>query len=1074
MKLFLFFTVCIMVYIVNGESFRFEAEDFPLSGKWKISHNKTASQGKLLFSGAKGEKNTIKAAFKIKQDATYYLWVRAFSYGQKYRTVKIKINEKTDAKSFGDEKSQDKLPSFVCSPGESYILKKGMNSISVIPMSPYSRLDLIVLTTDKNYKMPNNREQIEKLQKITPQNSQTQLSSSDMSKLPVLMFHGGRPWTGGEAAKLIRKGGLKVKVVDSTELDGLGGAPIRFHLTDKFEPKAKDGITPEFIRLNNYRAIIVCSMKRNNLEKFYSPKRIKYLEEYLKNGGTLIVTEKSPNSIKELLPVTLGGEAPKVSSKRYCLPVNKYFPNLPEKWPCFMGRRIIKAKDKTDILAFQIDENGAKQPYIAAWNIGRGKVIYINADWTRKTYFKQLRYWAYFSTLIGDLVAYGNGKSPKEIQVPSFRFAQPAVKELDKVEISLKKTFFHEASSFPAAKIKESAKSLVVKFANGVSLDFDKSSCSAKATFSEDGRTFVENIVPPQILSSGIENLNQKSSTFEAVGASSKDTKYISPKYSFKNFTLVPKGGITFKLYDKYSDALYETELKVCPKTININGKNYKGLGWSADISFSQGFIEGVRWNYCANLNGRPDEHSAWRMACYGNPRGFAKVEFDKAKSTSPWFHFGTGQPFNWLTGPDGVIFEFVDKPVVFMAEQNYSADSKNIEFSNSIMLGKKCTKIKLPVLWTLFSGNSANNENDWQSAYQFLIRRYCRQQGLKIPQPYPTAGYNNTCTEKEKQKAIKAAKQLGFKYFKLEICPAPLENLASDGLAVKYRQILDVGLEPKSWSPLGYTQGMDDPVATAHKDWLIKDRNGKVLQWFGSHPVFDLYSPGYAEHWQAICEKAIKNGLQHIYIDMGGVMPSVVNYASKSPSTQMQGMIGVFKFFAAKGVSVGIEGQNPLVLDEYWFRKNKYVNHTGKEFAFVNANIAAYATDYLTMDYFRLGMNNAFIKVNTAPYAVDFEIVPDGNAMVAEMGKLNPMFLKAIKLTGDAPFVKQTPFGTSWTGKNGAALFFWDKVKNVKLNLPAGWKIKEIFNADGKTVRYTNDRIYDVPSKSIVLVALE
>ena len=647
MKLFLFLAVCIIGFVVNAESFRIEAENLPLSGKWKISFDKNASQGKLIFSGAKGQENAIKAVFEVEQDGTYYLWVRGFSYGQKYRTVKIKINEKTDSKSFGDEKSQNKLPGFVCSSGDSYILKKGINSISITPKSPYSRLDLIVLTTDKNYKMPNDRTQLEKLPKIAPKLGQEQLLTRDKSKLSVLMFHGGRPWTGGEAAKLISKGGLKVKVVDSTELDGLGGAPIRFHLTEKFEPKAKDGITPEFARLNNYRAIIVCSMRKNNLEKFYSPKRIKYLEEYLKNGGTLIVTEKSPDSIKKLLPVTLGGNFTQASSTRYCLSKSKYLSNLPSQWPCFMGKRIVKAKDGADTLALQVNEDGTKQPYIAAWNIGHGKVIYINADWTRKGYFKQIRYWAYFSTLLGDLVAYGNGTSQQKIKVPEFRFKQPEIKELNTVKVSLKPPTFSESNNFSQATIKDSVNLLSAKFENGASFIFDKLSCSAKVIFPGMNKAFVKNIVPPQLLATTSKILNQKSSTFEALGASTKATKYITSKYSFNSFKLTKNGGIVIKVDGKHKNSSYEIEWKVIPKNLDINGKKYRGLGYSADINHFDGIIEGARWNYFANLDGKPNEHYAWRMSCYAYPRGFIKLKFDKTKSTSPWFHFGTGQPFN-------------------------------------------------------------------------------------------------------------------------------------------------------------------------------------------------------------------------------------------------------------------------------------------------------------------------------------------------------------------------------------------------------------------------------------------
>ncbi len=1072
MRLLLVYIICLAGYVSSADTLRLEAEDLPLSGKWKISFAKDASQGKLIFSGEKGEKNTINATFEIKRGGTFYLWVRAFSHGQGYRTLKIAINGKTASNNFGDEKLQGKSAGWICKSGGSFDLKQGVNSVTIVPNSPYSRLDVIVLSTDKNYKMPDDRRLLEKLPSATISNTKKPVAAANVSQLPLLLFHGGRPWTGQEAKRIIQTSGFKVKVIDSSELDGLGGAPIRFHLTDKFEPEAKDGISPEFRRLDSYRAVIVCSMRKNDLKQFYSPERLAALEKYLKNGGTLIVTENSPGSIAKLLPVTMDGVSSDVSESRYCLPVHKYFPNMPEKWPCFMGRKKIKAKNDAEVLVYQCDGKGSRQPYIAAWNIGRGKVIYINADWTRKTYFKQLRYWAYFSVLIGDLIAYGSGENTQSVKIPQFRFKQPPVKELGQLEFSLKQPQFKENDKFASAVVKDSGRLLTAEFANGTSLVLDKNSCSAEVVFPGKNKACIKHLSPPQLLVSGQENLNQQDTTFEAVGASDKNAKYIVPKYSFGNFKLLDKGGIAIGLTGRYNNSLYEIEWRIAPENLNVDGVKYQGLGWAATINFTKGAIEGAKWDYYANLGGRPDEHYAWRMACYGNPRGFVKVRFDKPKSSSPWFHFGSGQPFNWLTGPAGTFLEFIDRPVVLLAEQKYSAGSNDIELSNSITIGKKHGRIILPALWTFYSDNKADLVNNWQSVYQFLIRRYCRQQGLKIPQPYPVAGYNNTCTQMEKQKAIEAAKKLGFKQFKLEICPSPLESLASDRLAENYRQIMDAGLEPKCWSALGYTQGMDNPVAAAHKDWLIRDRNGKVLQWFGSHPVFDFYNPGYAGHWRMVCGKAVKNGLRHIYIDMGGVMPSAVNYASRSPSTQMQGMIDVFKFFADKGVSVGIEGQNPLALDEYWFRKNKYVNHTGNEFAFVNANIGAYAPDYLAMDYFRLGMNNAFIKVNTAPYAVDFEIVPHGNAQVAEMGKLNPAFLKAIELTGGVPFVRQTPFGTSWTGKNGAALFFWDKVKAMDLHLPPGWAIKEIFTLSNQKVRHTKDKVYDIPSKSVILIS--
>ena len=62
----------------------------------------------------------------------------------------------------------------------------------------------------------------------------------------ILLINGGRPWVGEETANIFIRNGYRVTLLDSIHLAGLGGAPIRFFLTDKEEPQPFDGITPAF------------------------------------------------------------------------------------------------------------------------------------------------------------------------------------------------------------------------------------------------------------------------------------------------------------------------------------------------------------------------------------------------------------------------------------------------------------------------------------------------------------------------------------------------------------------------------------------------------------------------------------------------------------------------------------------------------------------------------------------------------------------------------------------------------------------------------------------------------------
>lgn len=118
------------------------------------------------------------------------------------------------------------------------------------------------------------------------------------------------------------------------------------------------------------------------------------------------------------------------------------------------------------------------------------------------------------------------------------------------------------------------------------------------------------------------------------------------------------------------------------------------------------------------------------------------------------------------------------------------------------------------------------------------------------------------------------------------------------------------------------------------------------------------------------------------------------------------------------------MEGQNPLVLDNFWYRQARYVNHSGREFAFVGMSPITYSPDHVSLDYFRLGMHNAFFQCDVSGYACHMDRIPCEARLVEDMGPLNRSFNAAIAHVG-SPLVRPTVCGTVWLSDRGPPCSF-------------------------------------------------
>ena len=895
----------------------------------------------------------------------------------------------------------------------------------------------------------------------------------------VLLFHGSRPWTGKATARLLGKAGLDVTLVDSSGLAGLGGASIKQFLTDEAEPEPRDDITPAFERLDDYAVVIVSAMLPADQAQFFTAERIQKLQSYLERGGGLITAENVPAAMAPLLPVAFQ-PGRKKGLAVLCRVRDSVFAGLPETWPRFGTGRRVTLKPGAKLLVEETAEDGAAAfPHIASIDVGQGRSVYWNADWRRRPHFKQLSDWVYFGDVLSRLVVSAARRPVAGEGLLAQPPAVPPAPTMAHAETVVRVPHTAEVSEFAPAQVAGAAGTVVVSFANGVRLAFVRKPVAYDAFFPGGEAAVLHGVRPPALL----QSQESAHTTWDGDASEAVETGDVAETVSEGAFRIVEwealrSGGIRFQLASDDRVVVATMAWEFMPKRVVIGERTYEGFGERVAIERGAaplGMLLGVTSTVYARIGATLDGHTAWRMACYAAPRGFLQLPFelDKAATTRRWQPFGTGQPFSWLVAPGAVYTEFIDRPQVADLELRHGAGNSFIEVSSRLLVGRQHAPLEMPFVWRLCSRGKLPDANAWLGMYQFLRKRYCRQAGWGRPQIMPTSTHTNTCTADEVVATLKAAKQLGFRWHKLPLCPSSIESLESPKVIEMYAKIVEHGLEPKPWSACAYTQGMDNPVASSHPEWLVRERSGKPMQYFDSHPVFDLNNPDYFKHYTGVLSRAIDAGMRHIYLDMGGAQTAAVNHHGSTSEPGLSGAMQLYEFLNEKGVSAGIEGMSPLVIDEFWFRKDRYVNHTGGEFAFVGMSCVANIPDHLGMDYFRLGMHDAFFDVVVSPYAVGMETVPGEMALMAEIGQLNRIFLRAKELVG-IPFVQQTPFGTSWTSQTGAALFFWNPVGEVGLRLPAGWRVREVLMPDDSQVPPKQDtsRLYGIPHKTCVLIS--
>ncbi len=1001
----------------SAATFKVEAEKLNDTGKWMVTPDGKASELKMLYSNLQTG-IVAKGSFKVEKEGAYTMYVRTNSQGGGYRKIKITVNG-VNAGSFGDKKETS---GYIWEKKTNPVrLKAGENTIQLKSESGYSRIDTILFTDDPAFDPENGIGEVANAERIGEEVVQINLPVQGEKGNPeFLLFHGNRPWVAGDCTTLYAKAGLRTTCVNSVYLDGLGGASIKQFLSDKVEPKAKDGITPSFANLKKYKAVLFTAIPAANQQKLFTPERIAKLKEYVENGGVVFFNCNVPDSLQELLPVTLEGDILNDDVEQFAAsrPEGEIFSFLPEKLPVFHGTNVVQPVPGAKVLSYVLSPTGDKLgAYIAEKNIGKGKVVYFAFDWNRQSGLRQLWSWAYGQPLMAAMVGFSANLKvdPAKLMehsavVPQVEIAEASVR-IDPVK--------WEIADVKGVKLEGN----VATFANGTKLVISDKGAVA-VTYPNQKQAQLNFSESPKMKFFGAMEQN-------LVGAEAVENmrKSVKSKLVAWQYNGAEVDGDTVRLHFSNESGKYDWQFKA--GTLDLDGRHYDCIADRIDVKEYKGNLQTIAFPAEIRLGDTLAGHQVKRLACYAGPRGYAEFDYSgkKQQSCGSYGFFSAGQPFSWIVAPQGIYSSFTEAPQVVEVNPSVAQGGKTIKENLSVTVGRRKAPMTTKYMWHGFSAGKENPHNDWMAMYQFQRHNLRQAANLREIPSVPTASHTNTLTGDEPRKAIEAAGKLGFQQFHLQLCPSPIESLDRTQNPT-YDLIRANGMRPRPWTAADYTHG-DGEKVHARKDFFLRNPDGSIYAYGGIHPVLDMNNPDVQKWYFAIIENAVKAGMGAIYTDMGGTQTGNVNFAGEESGTGLDAALTIYKFYHDHDLQFGIEGCTPLGLNSYWYRRQVYLPYSGNEFALLGGLNYSNEVHDIDLDYFRMAMYDAFMLTHTEGYALNFERSPREIAKLERIGKLNPKINEALAVT-QMPFIRETSFGTTWVGENGAAVFCYHPVKKL------------------------------------------
>ncbi len=865
----------------------------------------------------------------------------------------------------------------------------------------------------------------------------------------VLLFNGGRPWQGDGVSSTISGAGFRVRNYNSVYLDGFGGATIKAHVTDKKEPQAFDGFTPAFKTLASAppKLLVFHYIPEKNYEKIFTPERIAQLKAYLENGGNLLVTRSFPAGIiDELLPVALGDIAPISDDEAFFAnrPKSETFACIPEKFPVYGSYRESVAKPEAEVLSMIQDEKGNPiSPFVSRINIGKGTVTYFNVEMAMPRQIRAYENWAYhtafFIAVVGDSA---QTKVKPEKYIAKLE-AIPARQEIGETSASLIAPKLGITDESGAIQVNGNQ----VVFANGMKLDV-ASDGSVSVTWPGKDKAAIKKYELPKI------GYSKKQKVFDSATAEAVDVKEdlhaADIKWHFDGITV--KGNEAVLTY-----ATQDSEMQWFFKAgkFDLDGRTFAGIGNRVEVKKCPLLISSVQFSLDLDLD---DPLYAHRNDCYQSPRGYTAFDMT-GKTKGDTLHYG-GQPFEMIACKDALYIAHRSHYESTGMHIFRDKGAATITTKHGVGFGRVKAPVATHYYWHWLGDGAERSHNDYLAMYQYMRHLLRTEAGLKELPGYPIAEYGYQLKPEEKEFVIQSAAKAGYRFIYPPNPESPIDKIADDNNMAVYETIAENGAKSHIWTAGSYVQGNGGWIINNHPEWFVRDEKGKILQYFSKYPVIDVNNPAFYDWYVTVLKKAIDGGVGWVYRDMDGAAGGVVNYALDESPSGVKSQIKFYKFFHDNNCRVGIEGQNALVIDEYWYRADLYTSFAGKEFVLVGSMPGCDLKGGLTLDVFRTGMYACFPAFEVSGTAFGLDRIPGEVERGRRVFSFVPKFNEALDLVG-MPYIRETEFGTVWMSDKGGALFFWNPAKKVTVELPANWKIRGV----------NGNVLTDVKADSIILV---
>ena len=855
----------------------------------------------------------------------------------------------------------------------------------------------------------------------------------------ILQINGARPWTAHDFRAPLIKAGARVTCLSGEYLDGFSDASIKPHMSDKIEPAAFDGLTPAFEKLADYDLVLVHCLPVKNQDALFTPERVNALKRYVEGGGHLAFSCSATANFGDFGPLALGGFVNRGDEMYAERPAGSRFAMFSERIPVFDRYRTGKLTEGAEVLSWICDATGKRlAPFLAKVRRGKGSVLFFNYQVLNPRHFKDFYNWAWTRPFVVATVAEAMDRD---------LILEAIIEKLDPIPGRTPVAEARASVLPPVLWVQENEETPKVDgrtatFTNGLRIEvLDDGAVSA--TWPKGGRIFRRFEIPAVKLAKKA-TMAYNASTAEMAEAKDFGEK---TKFDWKFSALETKGYRAVVRYETADGAVMKWAFK--GGVLHLDGRDYPGFAEAVAVVKCPGLVGGV--DFMAEL-APEDPKFARRFSCYSPPRGYSDFDMSGATTadTSNWSVFGSGQPFELLVCGRGVYAGTPTGAEPISVRMQRKQGSGAIVNTRHSGLGRVKSPCATEFWWHWYSEGAERGHNEYLALYQLVRQKLRQRYGLKELPGYPVAEYGYQLSEKEKVAVTKYAVERGYRFVMPPSPETPIESVNGAERLAEARRIKAAGADVRIWTAGSYTQGMQNRMVGERPEWFVRDEKGKIMQYGNSYPVYDLFNDGFRTWYTNIMTDAKNAGVRWVYRDMDGAAAGVVDYAKPESHPGIKRQIWYYRFFHDSGMRIGVEGMNPLVLDEYWYRREKYTSFAGNEFCMVGEIPGCLLSAGLALDAFRTGMYACFPRFEHAGAAFGFDRIPGEVERARRADSFTRKFNEALDICG-MPFVRETAFGTVWTGRRGGAVFFWNPTEKATIDLPKGWKIRGI---EGSVIR--------------------